>query len=291
MNKSESKYFNTAIKIDEAFLKLLSKKELEYITVKEICLASDVSRSTFYLHYETINDLLLETAEYINGKFYSYFDHLEIDCNSILTASKEELIFITPEFLNPWLSFIKENKLIYSTVLKKFDTIQIFSDLFSKINKTFLRGLVIFSEKRWQYIENSARNRNRTRLFRLISKFLILLDFALIIPISLMVLSRRTVVMGKIPAIATAAYTAYKITVSAVNYKKAKNRENLSLLCLKIINLKDAMVSVLTLQNTLISVFDSGKSMLTLTSCTSAAQLTSIIIMTFFWIKKGKSIG
>lgn len=136
MNKSESKYFNTAIKVDEAFLKLLSKKELEYITVKEICLASDVSRSTFYLHYETINDLLLETAEYINGKFYSYFDHLEIDCNSILTASKEELIFITPEFLNPWLSFIKENKLIYSTVLKKFDTIQIFSDLFSKINKT-----------------------------------------------------------------------------------------------------------------------------------------------------------
>ena len=112
MNKSESKYFNTAIKIDEAFLKLLSKKELEYIAVKEICLASDVSRSTFYLHYETINDL------------------------SILTASKEELIFITPEFLNPWLSFIKENKLIYSTVLKKFDTIQIFSDLFSKINKT-----------------------------------------------------------------------------------------------------------------------------------------------------------
>lgn len=166
-----------------------------------------------------------------------------------------------------------------------------FSISFYYLLLAFLRGLVIFSEKRWQYIENIARNRNRIHLFRLISKFLILLDFASIIPISLMILSRRTVVMGKIPAIATATYTAYKITVSAVNYKKAKNREILSLFCLKIINLKDAMVSVLTLQNTLISVFDSGKSMLTLTSCTSAAQLTAMIIMTFFWIKKGKSIG
>lgn len=106
-----------------------------------------------------------------------------------------------------------------------------------------------------------------------------------------MVLSRRTVVMGKIPAIATAAYTAYKITVSAVNYKKAKNRENLSLFCLKIINLKDAMVSVLTLQNTLISVYSDGKSMPFLTSYTSAAQLAAMIIMTFFWIKKGGSMA
>lgn len=37
MNKSESKYFNTAAKMDVAFLKLLEKKEIEYITVKEIC--------------------------------------------------------------------------------------------------------------------------------------------------------------------------------------------------------------------------------------------------------------
>ena len=36
MNKSESKYFNTASKMDEAFLDLLSKKDFAYITVKEI---------------------------------------------------------------------------------------------------------------------------------------------------------------------------------------------------------------------------------------------------------------
>ena len=37
MNKSESKYYNTACLLDEALLVLLDKKEFKYITVKEIC--------------------------------------------------------------------------------------------------------------------------------------------------------------------------------------------------------------------------------------------------------------
>ena len=37
MNKSESRYFATAARMDEAFLTLLAKKDFEYITVKEIC--------------------------------------------------------------------------------------------------------------------------------------------------------------------------------------------------------------------------------------------------------------
>lgn len=37
MNKSESKYYHTALRMDEALIALLEKKDLEYITVKEIC--------------------------------------------------------------------------------------------------------------------------------------------------------------------------------------------------------------------------------------------------------------
>lgn len=59
MNKSESKYYNTALLMDEALLLLLEKKEYEFITVKEICVKAGVNRSTFYLHYESIDDLLL----------------------------------------------------------------------------------------------------------------------------------------------------------------------------------------------------------------------------------------
>lgn len=57
MNRSESKYFNTAIKIDKAFLSLLETKDFAYITIKEVCAAAGVNRSTFYLHYQNTREL------------------------------------------------------------------------------------------------------------------------------------------------------------------------------------------------------------------------------------------
>ncbi len=125
MNKSESKYFNTAVKMDEAFLKLLSEKEFEFITVKEICKQAGVNRSTFYLHYETVNDLLEETMDYIGGKFYSYFQDAKIDVEKIHSLPLNELYLITPEYVTPWLRFIKENKRLFQTFLSRHETLKI----------------------------------------------------------------------------------------------------------------------------------------------------------------------
>jgi len=47
LNKSESKYFATAARMDEAFFALLDKKNFACITVKEICETAGVNRSTF----------------------------------------------------------------------------------------------------------------------------------------------------------------------------------------------------------------------------------------------------
>lgn len=74
MNKSESKYFNTAQRMDEALIDLLAKKSLDFITVKEICEKAGVNRTTFYLHYETISDLLSKTMEFVNKRFLAYYD-------------------------------------------------------------------------------------------------------------------------------------------------------------------------------------------------------------------------
>ena len=46
MNKNGSKYFNTAVKMDEALMSLLEKKDFEYITVKEVCTEAGVNRET-----------------------------------------------------------------------------------------------------------------------------------------------------------------------------------------------------------------------------------------------------
>lgn len=114
MNKNESKYFNTAILFDEALIYLLQKKDIEYITVKEICNKAGVNRSTFYLHYENINDLVEETANYINEKFVNYFNENTTDFIQKIKSSKlEELKLIEKKYLIPYLSFIKENKKIF----------------------------------------------------------------------------------------------------------------------------------------------------------------------------------
>ena len=61
--------------MNEAFLELLEKKDFAYITVKEICEKAGVNRSTFYLHYETINDLLEESAQHIIDQFVEAMPH------------------------------------------------------------------------------------------------------------------------------------------------------------------------------------------------------------------------
>jgi len=47
MKKSESKYFNTATKMDLALIALLKKKPFEYLTVSGICETAGDNRSTF----------------------------------------------------------------------------------------------------------------------------------------------------------------------------------------------------------------------------------------------------
>ena len=57
--------------MQQALINLLNKKEYEYISIKEICSQVGVNRSTFYLHYETKDDLLKECIEETNKRFNS----------------------------------------------------------------------------------------------------------------------------------------------------------------------------------------------------------------------------
>lgn len=119
MNKSESKYFNTARRMDEALMALLEIKDLEYITVKEICEKAGVNRSTFYLHYETIADLVKEAMEHIDQRFLSYFTE-DVHDFFIKVEGHElkELVFITHDYLQPYLQFISDNKKVYRAALR-----------------------------------------------------------------------------------------------------------------------------------------------------------------------------
>ena len=155
MNKSESKYFNTAMKMDEALIALLEKKDFDYITIKEICERAGVNRSTFYLHYENTWDLLQETTRYIINKHLTYYS-TETKGISLRyeTCEKKELLFITTEYLTPYLTFIKENQRLFKIAIKQFKVMnfqEVYGNMFTHIFNPILARFHV-SEKKRAYV-------------------------------------------------------------------------------------------------------------------------------------------
>lgn len=122
MDKNESKYFNTACLMDEALVDLINEKDYEYITVKELCHKAGVNRSTFYLHYETMDDLLKEVSEKMNREFDDKMKNSGASNKdvkeSIANSDKDALMLINKNYLIPYLEYIKDNKKLYYVVYK-----------------------------------------------------------------------------------------------------------------------------------------------------------------------------
>lgn len=119
MKMGQSKYQETAELMIQAFLILLENKEYAYITVKEICLKAGVHRSTFYLHYETVDDLLEETVRWVQKQFYESFQKSDDMQQKIRIGNLDDIVLITPEYLIPYLTFIKENRKLFQLIHEK----------------------------------------------------------------------------------------------------------------------------------------------------------------------------
>ncbi len=154
MNKNESKYFNTALKMNDALISLLEKKDFEYITIKDICSTAKVNRSTFYLHYTNTSDLLEEVIERLNGSFN---EHLKIDINlnDILNSKNLNDLYLTKDqFLIPYLTFVKENMKVYRAIKHNqalFNTNKVYEKMFLSIFSPIISRFGL--DKKWhQYI-------------------------------------------------------------------------------------------------------------------------------------------
>ena len=96
------KYQDTRIKFTKAMLKnaildLLSKKNIEDITVKELCEKAEINRSTFYLHYDSPQQLLDQIEDEFIDERISKMDPLFGDKNSIEPLKEIFSEFITEE--------------------------------------------------------------------------------------------------------------------------------------------------------------------------------------------------
>ena len=116
---------------------------------------------------------------------------------------------------------------------------------------------------------------------------LILMNVALIAPIAVMVRGGRSYFLGLIPAIAMAVYTTYRITAAIIHYRRSRKTNDPVNTALRTINLVDALVAVLSLQNTLIcATSGTATSMMQLTAWTSAGILLVIVLITVFSFRK-----
>lgn len=151
-----------------------------------------------------------------------------------------------------------------------------------------LRGLIINTVRK--YSRDEKRDETRKKVYIIVSGLLFILNSSLVVPIIIMIRQENPVNMTKIPAIAMAVYTVYKAIMASVNFRK-KNRSALSLVrLLRSINFIDALVSILTLQYTLIMVNSTGEdigSMRTLMIFTSTVIWIAILFLSVLAIING----
>ena len=108
----------------------------------------------------------------------------------------------------------------------------------------------------------------------------------------MMVVLDKPVSMGLIPSIAMATYTTWKITMASIHIARQRRRSGGNILVaeLRTVNFIDALVAILTLQNTLIMVnrtTTDENAMLPVSAASSAVIYVVIVAITLRMLQKG----
>ena len=150
-----------------------------------------------------------------------------------------------------------------------------------------LRWVLIAAGKK--AVPAGKREDSIKRVYLKASVLLLLLNASMIVPITLMIRLQKPVSLTLIPAISSAVYTVYKVTLASINLKKRKKASNSLLRLLRTINFIDALVSILTLQNTLIMIGTkgAGTEMLPFTVVTSTIIWAALLILSITAVIKG----
>ena len=87
----------------------MKEKSISKITIKEICDLSEMSRSTFYLHYQDQFELLKDIENEVLTNSFETLNNLEGSVNTI-------------ESIESFLDYVKENKETFGVLLCQAET-------------------------------------------------------------------------------------------------------------------------------------------------------------------------
>ena len=89
--KDDRRVKYTKMVLKDCFIKLLEKKDISQISIKEICADADINRTTFYAHYTDQYDLLRKIENELLDNISVHltrFDQKDSDINAVLLAEK-----------------------------------------------------------------------------------------------------------------------------------------------------------------------------------------------------------
>lgn len=135
--KNNVRYKASSEKIETAFLTLILNHNYEDITISQVCNQAGINRSTFYTHYDDINDLIIK----IESKFAK-------GTANIFNYGERQ----THEAMIEMFSFVKTNKHFYKaflnipyvTVAEKNTKIEVLKNIGQKFNLDKSNTMAIF---------------------------------------------------------------------------------------------------------------------------------------------------
>lgn len=114
MKKIDRRVIKTKNSIRKALNELILKKDLESITITEIAQLADIDRKTFYLHYNSVEDILEEFKEELTNK--------------VINLIEEEKFIDIESFFQGLNNIMLENISVYKRIAEKTSYIFLLED-------------------------------------------------------------------------------------------------------------------------------------------------------------------
>ncbi len=148
--------------------------------------------------------------------------------------------------------------------------------------------MILYVREKKSKNEDEKNIRRDKQIYISTSVIMFIMNLAMILPAILLINHQKEVNLSLISAIAVAAYTTYKVTLAIIKFCKVQKQQNLIYKQVRMVNLFDAVMSILTLQNTLTIVVSNGNNgdMYTLSIITTIAMLLTISIISIYTLKK-----
>ena len=110
------RYQSTEEKIQKALFSLLRFRKYNDISIKEICYESGINRSSFYAHYQDINDLMIKTEQRLSNSIKDIFKPNK-SWNEEVFVKLFEFLYLNRDFYKAYLStneqtFMEKNDFI-----------------------------------------------------------------------------------------------------------------------------------------------------------------------------------